>query len=297
MNKPATTDKIETNLQFLTRVAGEFDGTLNAATAIERVQVLIGDAQRVAAAFRVTPPEDVYGGWRPIAVDIVSYYAVGLVTCLEWHVRSRLTDLFAFAPESITDKDLGKDTGAPVLAKLVGTHASIPQYLAATRNYSTSQAYLSAFVRIFNFLGLKPDPNEIVHNLPPFADPLDDMNGRQRLDALYDERNMLVHEINSANVGHPVGHNPWTSETAVNYGNFVLQLIQSIEAVITAHAPATFPNKLLPDGSTVDIDDLLDHEIARLEAEYTAVIPGLASAFRASQAAREPRRKPFTIRT
>jgi hypothetical protein len=157
MNKPAIPDKIETNLEFLTRVAGEFDGTLNAAAAIERVQVLIGDAQRVAAAFAVTPPQDVYGGWRPIAVDIVSYYAVGLVTCLEWHVRSRLADLFAFAPKSITDKDLEKDGGPKVLAKLIGANASIPQYLAATRNYSTSEAYLGTFVRIFNDLGLQPD--------------------------------------------------------------------------------------------------------------------------------------------
>ena len=224
MDKAAPPDKIETNLEFVSRVADEFDGTFNAASAIERVEVLINDAQRIAAAFRIAPPEDVYGGWRPITVDIVSYYAVGFVTCFEWHVRSRLTDLFAFAPESITDKDLAKDAGAPVLAKLIAANASLPQYLAATRNYSTSQAYLGTFVRIFNFLGLTPDPNEIVHNLLPFADPLDSMTGRQRLDALYDERNMLVHEINSANVGHPVGHNPWTCETAVNCGNFVLQL-------------------------------------------------------------------------
>jgi hypothetical protein len=43
----------------------------------------------------------------------------------------------------------------------------------------------------------------------------------------------------------------------------------------------------LPDGTTVNVNDLLDHEIARLEAEYTAAVPGFASAFRASQAARE----------
>jgi hypothetical protein len=122
-------DKTETKLEFLTRVAGEFDGTLNAAAAIERTRVLTDDAQRAAASFRGTPPEDVYGGWRRIALGIVSFYAVGFVTCLEWHVRSRLTDLFAYAPNSITDKDLEKGTGTKVLAKLIAADASIRQFL------------------------------------------------------------------------------------------------------------------------------------------------------------------------
>ena len=194
---------------------------------------------------------------------------MGYVTCLEWHVRSRLTDLFTYAPNSITDKDLEKDTGAKVLVKLIAANASIPQFLAATRNFSSADAYLDTFGRIFKYLGLKPDPRQIVHNVPSPA-PLDPMPSVEHLNALYEERNMMVHEINRAHIGHPVGHAPWTCEKAVAWGKFVLLIMQEIEGIITIQAPAAFPNKLLPDGSVVDVDDLLDHEIERLEAKYCA---------------------------
>lgn len=285
-------DKIENKLEFLTRVADEFEGTLNAASAIERIQILIDDIERASESFQKAPPEDIYWGWRTFPLDIVSYYSVGFVTCLEWHVRSRITDLFTYAPESITDKDLEKDASSKVLVKLIAAKASIPQFLAATRNYSTVDAYLDNLSRVFKFLGIKPDPRQIVHKIPSpeplnSIEPLDSISGIARLGALYEARNMLVHEINRAHVGHPVSHAPWTCETAVAYGNFVLQVVQDIEEALTAQAPHAFPNKLLSDGSVVTVDDLLDEEIKRLENQYSAVIPGLRATFRTSEEARK----------
>ena len=184
-------DKTETKLEFLTRVADEFHGTLNAASAIMRVEILIDDVERAAQSFRGTPPKDVYGGWRPFPLDIISYYAVAYVTCLEWHVRSRLTDLFSYAPGSITDEDLKKDANTKVSTQLIGSNASIPQFLAATRNYSNADAYLGTFGRIFKFLDIKPDPREIVHNIKP-PTPIDGVSGVECLAGLYEDRNMLV---------------------------------------------------------------------------------------------------------
>ena len=279
-------DKIENKLEFLTRVADEFEGTLNAASAIQRVRGLIDDVERAAESFRRTPPKDIYGGWRPFALDIVSYYSVGYVTCLEWHVRSRLTDLFTYAPESITDKDLDKNVGAKVLVELIASKASIPQFVAATRNYSSAESYLNTFSRVFEFLNLNPSPRQLVHNLPS-PTPLDAISGIDRLTALYEERNMLVHEINRSHVGHPVSHAPWTCEIAVAYGKFVQQLMEEIETIIRTQAPAAFPNKLLADGSFICVDDVLDKEIERLEAKYSARIPAFKATFELSREARE----------
>jgi len=277
-------DKTEAKLEFLTRVAEEFYGTLNAASAIERMEILLDDVERAAEAFRTTPPRDVYRGWRIFPLDIVSYYSVAYATCLEWHARSRLTDLFTYAPGSITDKDLEKGTGNKVLAKLVSVNASIPQFLAATRNYSNADEYLDTFSRIFKFLNIKPDPREIVHSITSPA-PLDSVPGGERLVALYECRNRLVHEINRSNIGHPVGHNPWSCEIAVAYGRFALTVIGEIEAVITDKAATDFPNKLLPDGHPVDLDALLDKEIAELETELTQHIAGFGPALEASRTA------------
>ncbi|MBC7870672.1 MAG: hypothetical protein H7Y09_07515 [Chitinophagaceae bacterium] len=277
-------EKTETKLAFLTRVGDEFGGTLHAASAISRVEMLINDVERANKSFAGTPPEDVYGGWRPFPLDIISYYSVAYVTCLEWHVRSRLTDFFTYAPASITAKDLKKDASDKVMATLIGANASIPQFLAATPNYSNADAYLDTFGRIFKYLNIKPDPRLIAHNIavPKVLNPASSL---ECLTGLYDGRNMLVHEINDGNIGHPLAHDPWTCEIAIAYGQFVHDIMRGIEAVITEKAPTKFPNKLLPDGGVIDIDDRLDEEIRELEGELTERIEAFGSALKVSRAA------------
>jgi hypothetical protein len=125
-------DKVESRLALVNRVSDEFHGTLNAFSAIVRVEVLIDDAERAARAHAISPP---YAG-RDFELDIVSYYSVGLVTCLEWHARSRLADPLTYAPDNVTDDDLGKDAGTKVLRHLIATKARIPQISCADLLYN-----------------------------------------------------------------------------------------------------------------------------------------------------------------
>ena len=221
-------DKTETKLAFLKRVADEFNGTLNAFSALIRLEMLVDDAERAARAFAASPPENPYARWRQFPLDIVSYYAVGYVTCLEWHVRSRLADLFTYAPGNISDDDLSKDAGTKVLRQLIAANASIPQFLAATRNYSSADTYLNTFGRVFTALKIKPDPKGIVHGVPLPAHFVAH-SGLEALAEMYEYRNALVHEINDTHVGHAIHHDPWTWDAAIAYGRLTENIMRAIE--------------------------------------------------------------------
>ncbi len=278
-------DKTKANLEFVTRVGDEFHGTLNAFSALIRVEMLVDDAERAARAYAVSPPERPYAH-RKFELDIVSYYSVGLVTCLEWHARSRLADLFTYTAGSIVDDDLTKDCGTKVLRQLIAANASIPQYLAATRNYSTASAYLTVFTRLFNALNIRPDPKRILHDVD-VPGTIPSTTALEAFEALYDYRNSLVHEITEEQVGHPIHHNVWSWETAIAYGRFILSFMKSLEAAITDTGPSDFPNRVMSDGAPENVDDRLDGEIARLEAEINAKLDNFAPALRASRAAME----------
>lgn len=279
-------NKIQTNLEFVTRVADEFRGTLNAFSALVRVETLIDDAERAARAFAASPPDLPYGTWRSFPLDIVSYYSVAYITCLEWHARSRLADLFTYAPGSIIDDDLTKDTGTKVLRQLIAANASIPQYLATTRNYSTAPAYLTVFTRLFNTLNIRRDPKQILHDVA-VPDAIPGNTALKAFEALYDYRNSLVHEVTEEHVGHPIHHNVWSWETAIAYGRFILSFMKALEATITNTGPGDFPNRVMADGGPENVDDLLDGEIARLEAEINAKLNNFGPALCASRAAME----------
>ena len=277
-------DKTKTKLEFLKRVTDDVSGTLNAASAILRVEMLVDDAERAAELFKAAPPKDPFGGWRPFSIDIVSYYSVGYVTCLEWHARSKLTDLFTYMPGGITEEDIKKAASGKILTQLIGANASIPHFLAATQNYSSADAYLNTFDRIFRSLKIEPDPWKVVHNVRP-PDTTDIDSGLEYLSSLYAYRNMLVHEISNGTIGHPVSHAPWTSELAVGYGRFIYHLIRAIEFVITEKAPTDFPNKLSFDGRAIEVEEHLKSEIFAIEAELSEHIKGFEPALEASRAA------------
>jgi hypothetical protein len=78
---------------------------LNAWTALTRLDELIEDARTLKAHLDTVMPEE--ARWHPwVGAEVVSYYAVGFVTCLEWHARSRLVDLLTFRPALAKSDDL-----------------------------------------------------------------------------------------------------------------------------------------------------------------------------------------------
>jgi hypothetical protein len=253
----------------------ENHGTLNAGVAVLRLEILLEDIQRLSDLMALAPEPETHADRLP--PEIVSYYAVGFATCLEWHARSRLSDLFTYKPSIITDEDLAQGGGTKVIAHLIRENASISKYLAAIPNYSTPEAYLGVFVRVFEALSLEPSPYEILHNNGS-ASALGYEGGRGCLDELYDSRNILVHEINRSHTGHPIIRDGWTCEQAQGFGKFVLSLMSDIEGLIARNAPTNFPNRLVWGSEAESLETVLDREIEALEIELASKIEGFSDA-------------------
>jgi hypothetical protein len=263
--------KAERRMNFLRSVADEHHGTLKPGVAVVRLELLLDDINRLSGLMTLAPEPETHADRLP--PEIVSYYAVGFITCLEWHARSRLSDLFTYMPKVVTDDDLAQGGGMKTIAHLIREGASIPQYLAAIPNYSTPEAYIRVFDRVFNALSLNPSPRELL-NKNGGAKVLGYEGGSTCLDALYDIRNMLVHEINQSHVGHPIIRDGWTCEQAQQFGRFVLELMSNIESLITLDAPANFPNRLVWGSAPESLEAVLDREIESLENELAIKIEG-----------------------
>ncbi|WP_316206017.1 hypothetical protein [Bradyrhizobium sp. SZCCHNR3058] len=279
-------EKLEAKLAFVRQMSDEFRTTLDASSAMYRLRMLIDDIQAIGKSFEVAPPENPYRNWRTFGVDIVSYYAVGFITCLEWHARARFADFLTFRPGGIKEDDLKKDVSAKVLGRLIAEKMSIPHFVAVTKNISTADSYLSTFVRIFEALDLKPNPNELVHVIPATAKS-GAGSGIECLRYVFEYRNALVHEISSMQIGHPLFQDYLDCDDALALGRFVEAVIASIETTISASGPEDFPGKLKPDGTVTDVDSEIEKEISLLESELTQRIGGFSDALLHSRSAME----------
>jgi hypothetical protein len=282
--KAKSNSRTERNINFLRYAADEHRGTLNAGIAVARLEILLDDIQRLSALTALAPEPETHAESLP--PEIVSYYAVGFTTCLEWHARSRLSDLFTYRPSIITDEDLNQGGGTKVIAHLIRENASISQYLAAIPNYSTPEAYIGAFVRVFDALSIGTSPRDILHKNHQ-AKTLGYESGRSCLAALYDFRNILVHEITRSQAGHPIIRDVWTCKEARGFGEFVLFLMSEIEGFITRSAPANFPNRLVLGSASENLESLLDREIETLENELSSKIEGFSELCFTSLSARQ----------
>jgi hypothetical protein len=74
-------------VEFASRYARSPFQTLTAAAALWRAQELANDARGLLELRAAAEQNNVRFGNRAGTYEIVSYYAVGLVTCLEWNAR------------------------------------------------------------------------------------------------------------------------------------------------------------------------------------------------------------------
>src|SRR5947209_7662674 len=109
---------IHYSVEFASRYERTPFKTLTAAAALWRADELAYDARLLDELRTAGEEKDVQFGNRLGTYEIISYYAVGLVTCLEWHARSRLVDLMMFQPTSIEASDL-KNIGFPAISQMV----------------------------------------------------------------------------------------------------------------------------------------------------------------------------------
>jgi hypothetical protein len=265
-------------VEFASRYARSPFQTLTASAAHWRAEQLAYDARALLELREAGERKDVPFGNRGGTYEIISYYAVGLVTCLEWHARSRLVDLMMFQPSSIETSDV-KNIASLAISQMVSEGATIPHLLGAATKVSKLTEYLDIFARIFRTLDINVDLEKQLRGMPVAIDTHrmdDDLDLFRTLDRLFITRNHLVHEIDQSIIGHFSIRDTWSAHEALQYAEAVITTIKAVELHITVSAPKDFPNRLNQDGTEEDELKKLSDAVANLEAQLTTEIAKFA---------------------
>lgn len=189
-------------------------------------------------------------------LEVVSYYLVGFVTCLEWHVRTRLADLYTYQPDAIDKDALQGKVSAETLSQMIREDVSIAHLLSASTTVSSVRDYFAGLQQVLDALGITRTASKIVPARPPmptlFGPPIEPPTAYQVLEELFTARHGLVHEIGLGGGASPLESNNWDVRRIRQTGSVVLELIRSFEALLTAEAPRDFPNLLDDRGRPVD---------------------------------------------
>jgi hypothetical protein len=115
-------------VDFAARYAGTRFPTLNVSSALWRAEALVRDAEEILELKKAAEEKDIrFGSWHS-TYEIISYFAVGFVTCLEWHARSRLIDLMLYKPSCITKDDVERIAKA-ALSQMLAERVMVPHLL------------------------------------------------------------------------------------------------------------------------------------------------------------------------
>lgn len=262
----------------------------NALAALERARTLLHETQTVVEIFKVEGDKEERADWWWQGLEIVPYTLVALATCLEWHARSRLTDLYTFKPDAIDAKALEGKVPPKILSQMIRARVSVPQLLGVSFTVGSIGEYLGVFTKLFDSLGIPARPERVIQ--PPvieqfglFGDAIREPLVRDVIEELFSTRHALVHEI-----GHQTDEGrtlcqAWQPERVMWLCHTVISTIRFIEGALTKHAPTDFPNLLTDKGYPVDERVRLRRSIAEIEERIDATIVDRSSAAQASWSA------------
>lgn len=252
-------------LDFASRYADPTQDYLNAYMAIARLDMLLEDLTKVRDLLEAEHPKE--QRWYPwFGAEIISYYAVSFVTCLEWHAKSRLIDLLIFQPFSLKIEDVKGTISEKLIVQMVARQASVIQLVGASVKVASTEKYFSIIDRVFKGLGLPFSLTEWLFGKASGATVCWIRPGQlASLDRLFDFRHRLVHEIGAATMGHPNIRDAWGPEQAAEVGSLVASILYGIEAAFTQHAPHLFPNVLTSERWPVSTVENLKKELDRLD--------------------------------
>ncbi|UIN34043.1 hypothetical protein [Methylobacterium oryzae] len=251
-------------VKFAERYGSPADNYLNAGAALYRLDELLEDAKNLKDNFDKWVPED--NRWAPwVGSEIISYYGVAFVTCLEWHARSRLVDLLTFKPSAAKTDDL-RVIKEKVVIEMFAANVTLPAIVGAVTSVSNLDDYLNIFARIFEALGQQIDAwAALKAERPGTGKPWVETVEFDDLYNLYSSRHDLVHEIGITRIGHINVRDRLSPNEALRIGDIVQRSMLAIESALTRVAPADFPNLLDIQGQPVSTLSHIEEEIGRLE--------------------------------
>lgn len=152
-------------VDFAERYRDQVGGYLNVNAALWRLGDLIEDVKEVKGfldtAFPDGPP---FAPW--VGAEVISYYAVGFVTCLEWHARSRLVDMLTFYPTAFQSEDLKMMKDKTVVETLTA-NVTVATVVGAATNISSLDNYMAVFSRLFSAFKVGGDPYDALKAVRP----------------------------------------------------------------------------------------------------------------------------------
>lgn len=217
---------------------------LAAIVALWRCETLLEDLDALErAAESIGRKDEPYFNF-----EIVSYYLVGFVTCLEWHARSRIVDSLTYYPETIEAKHFERINGE-LLAQMMRSNATIAHLIGAIQSISSLDDYNHAFARrVFAPLGIITEPRSLASAVTS-KDRSDiglvwEENLNEIIDAMYHLRHRLVHELGDDICGPHTRRESCSIEDARQFGRSTLLLMREVEKTIKSAAPKNYPNLL-----------------------------------------------------
>jgi hypothetical protein len=268
-----TEKKLDKDVSFSARHNRAVHPTLNAYSSLWRVDDLIHDLDRLRIAYEAC---DEIQQTRNSGFEASSYYAVGYVTCLEWHARSRLRDFLTFFPAQIQKIDFER-LSSLAIRQMSAANVTVADLVAAATNVSDVSHYLDVFGRILSGMNsMGPSPRELLRDAERSADSWlskkndSEIKGYCTCHKLYEFRHNLVHEIDIGHVGGYTLRTRWSFDDARAYGELIRELIRGIELELTKCAPANFPNLLDKNFAPVNPEDIVKAETEKIEQELSA---------------------------
>ncbi|WP_145984589.1 hypothetical protein [Methylobacterium aquaticum] len=229
----------------------------NAFSALQRARLLWRETQTIIEMFEEEGQKEEHADWYYRGLEIVPYTLVGLATCLEWHARSRLTDLYTFKPEAIDRQSLDGKVHPKVLPEMIKANVSIPQLLGVSFTVGSFVEYVSVFDKLFNVLSLGSEFKRFLKSMNErreslFGDDFSQPSYREEIEQLYSARHALVHEIGfSTDFGQTLCQ-AWSPSRIASICGTVIYTIEKIENHLTMRAVPDFPNLLTIRGDQVD---------------------------------------------
>jgi len=255
------------HVKFASRYALSHFKTLDAYAALSRAENMIDDAKKIqdlaveCVEKGINFPENVW------SYEILNYYAVSFVTCLEWHARSRLVDLMLYDPTQIGPNDI-KGLDSKALSQMMSEAITVPYLVGAATAVPSIDRYVKIFVRVFAALGISIHPQKLLKEKifereimgMIYSAPLYDV-----MDVMFGDRHELVHEIGPAVLAHRSMREMWDLDKVIHMGQGTVDCIKLMEQQISKTAPSNFPNLLNSEFTPQNEREVVEKEIADLE--------------------------------
>jgi hypothetical protein len=261
-------------VEFAKRHQGKWEASLSAHFALLRAKQLLDDARELKPFATLRDSQRHYPeSWRE-GFEIIDYYLVGLVTCLEWHAKARLKDTLEFDPTTLSQDDTKHIAKDVAIIEAIAQELSVADLVVASIRITSAKSYIDKIGRALSQLSVPANAWDFVRAAKVTPIEYHDIKrtNERLFNELFEIRNWLAHEIDGSLVGHPLRRRTIHIDEAIQWGELVVGTISGIENSITKRAPKGFPNQLTEKGTPIDEIALLKADIKSLEALIESAI-------------------------